>query len=78
MNQNPDDRTVFLHQSKILVQLLLSCLILPLLITLGEGLLLARVPETQKKHVQKIQESNKRYHEYALNECKITHTHQFL
>lgn len=51
MNKDPDYCTVFLHHVKILVQLFLPCLILPLLAVLGESLLLALIPEAEKNKV---------------------------
>lgn len=47
VNNNPYDWTVLLHCNKVLFQLFLPSLILPLLTVFGEGLLFAFVPETQ-------------------------------
>lgn len=52
VNNNPDHCTVFLHPVKILVQLFLSRLVLPLLAILGEGLLLALVPKAGRVNLR--------------------------
>lgn len=44
MDDNPDDRTVFLQGREILFELLLAALVLPFLAVLGEGLLFALGP----------------------------------
>lgn len=52
VDNNPNHCTVLLHPVKILVQLFLPRRVLPLLAILGEGLLLALVPEAGRANLR--------------------------
>lgn len=74
VDNHPNRCTVFLHPVKVLVQLFLSRLVLPLLAILGEGLLLALVPEAGRANLRPKCGSGVPIRKGTREDC----THQFL